>query len=372
MKRLNNKGITLVELVISIGIFALIMVAVFNILTVATRSYNKNTTEVSVQNEAQSLMGHLENIISGASVDIAKYDQFLLICYEQYYSVLYYSPTAKELYFYVADGSTDSAITASDEYKAKDKTEKWPQACVEFMASFAAGNVYNPSVGATTTKKAMYLLAENVSEFTITDVNLEYNYLGVSFTITDGEKSGTGATSFTASKNIKIRNNLAARTGVSPSGGGSSGGSGGGDPAAEESTAAAAEETTVSSGEVVTPGESEETTTAAEVTTPVVVEPTTAAPSGGAKTKTYEIVIDNIQPAVKYNNNWKFNDSWTNPKHTKGQFSVSVSGPTISGSNATFKVTVSGPSDTWNDQIILYFYQNEWNPDTARYLSVNG
>jgi hypothetical protein len=219
MKRLNNKGITLVELLISIGIFAVVMVAVFNILRIANKTYTKGATETSVQNEAQSLMGHLENIISSASTDVKWGNAVtgintLLICYEDYYSVLWYDSTRHELYYAVADGTVDS-FKAGDDYKNGKNSEKYNLAADEFSKAYGDSKVYNPNKSDTATQKAQFLLAENIVSFAVTEINKISNYVGVSFTITDdGGKTGVGKTSFTASKNIKLRNNLSQRSSV--------------------------------------------------------------------------------------------------------------------------------------------------------------
>ncbi|MBR4586752.1 MAG: InlB B-repeat-containing protein [Lachnospiraceae bacterium] len=219
MKRLNNKGITLVELLISIGIFAVVMVAVFNILRIANKTYTKGATETSVQNEAQSLMGHLENIISSASTDVKWGNAVtgintLLICYEDYYSVLWYDSTRHELYYAVADGTVDS-FKAGDDYKDGKNSEKYNLAADEFSKAYGDSKVYNPNKSDTATQKAQFLLAENIVSFAVTEINKISNYVGVSFTITDdGGKTGVGKTSFTASKNIKLRNNLSQRSSV--------------------------------------------------------------------------------------------------------------------------------------------------------------
>ncbi len=65
--KLNNKGLSLVELVCAIGILAMIGVGVAGFLMVSTRSFARNGGEINVQQEAQYATGIIENIIQDST-----------------------------------------------------------------------------------------------------------------------------------------------------------------------------------------------------------------------------------------------------------------------------------------------------------------
>lgn len=65
--RADNRGISLVELIASIAILALVSGAILGFFLFSTRQYHKGSSESTVQNEAQMVIGRLENLIINAS-----------------------------------------------------------------------------------------------------------------------------------------------------------------------------------------------------------------------------------------------------------------------------------------------------------------
>lgn len=63
MKSENNKGFTLVELMISMAISAIIIGSLVIFMNVSSKSYKAASEEVSLQMEAQTILNQLENII---------------------------------------------------------------------------------------------------------------------------------------------------------------------------------------------------------------------------------------------------------------------------------------------------------------------
>ena len=66
-KRADNRGLTLVELVVSIAIMAIVGSAILSFFLFSTRQYHKGNSETTVQSEAQMVVGRLENMIMNAS-----------------------------------------------------------------------------------------------------------------------------------------------------------------------------------------------------------------------------------------------------------------------------------------------------------------
>lgn len=62
MKR-NNKGYTLVELLLTMAIFSIVMIGVINIMTNASKAYKKGLIEVKVQEEAQIVTNQISDLL---------------------------------------------------------------------------------------------------------------------------------------------------------------------------------------------------------------------------------------------------------------------------------------------------------------------
>ena len=62
-EQLNNKGLTLVELLISIMILAVVSTAVFAFMTTGAQIFNRSNLEVEMQNEAQILKNYMNDLI---------------------------------------------------------------------------------------------------------------------------------------------------------------------------------------------------------------------------------------------------------------------------------------------------------------------
>lgn len=66
-KKLNNKGVSLVELVCAIGILSLVATAAAGVMIVGSRTYSRGTVEVAVQQEAEIAANQISNYIINAS-----------------------------------------------------------------------------------------------------------------------------------------------------------------------------------------------------------------------------------------------------------------------------------------------------------------
>lgn len=65
-KKENNAGFSLVELLVSIAILAVVSAAIFEFVMVAIRNYQQGTREVEVQYEAQLVMNQLQDLLIDA------------------------------------------------------------------------------------------------------------------------------------------------------------------------------------------------------------------------------------------------------------------------------------------------------------------
>ena len=63
-KKLNNDGLTLVELLICIMILAIVSTAVFSFMLIGVRIFNRSNLEVEMQNEAQVMKNYMNDLIT--------------------------------------------------------------------------------------------------------------------------------------------------------------------------------------------------------------------------------------------------------------------------------------------------------------------
>lgn len=75
--KINNKGLSLVELVCAVAIFAIVITAVGSVMVVSAQNYSKGSYEIDVQQEAQTTTNLIGNLIVDA--DTACYDGTLAI-----------------------------------------------------------------------------------------------------------------------------------------------------------------------------------------------------------------------------------------------------------------------------------------------------
>lgn len=63
----DERGFTLVELLISIGMFSIIMIAIIMFITTGTRSYNYTKSELNLQKESQMLIAQIRDLAYNAN-----------------------------------------------------------------------------------------------------------------------------------------------------------------------------------------------------------------------------------------------------------------------------------------------------------------
>lgn len=67
----NNSGFSLIELVVSIAILAIVSAAIFEFVMVAIKHYQKETREVELQYEAQLAMNQLQDLLIDATKGVS-------------------------------------------------------------------------------------------------------------------------------------------------------------------------------------------------------------------------------------------------------------------------------------------------------------
>ncbi len=195
MKNKNDKrGFTIIELIISIAIFGLIMTMVFSFMVAASRSYQKSSTEISVQNEVQTLTTQLQNLIAGTGTNVGVDGDMIYLIEDEEFEVIQYDSANEYLYYYDNEqlGLTSSS-TEMLEYIALESRDDKLSKAKSIVSAHAITNISD--------QLESYLMSEYVTEFTV-EAYTEKSYVVIHLTL---EKDDV---SYSAAKNIYLRNKL--------------------------------------------------------------------------------------------------------------------------------------------------------------------
>lgn len=145
----DNRGVTIVELLISIMIFGILVTAVFGFMLAGSRSYNTVSSRLNLDVQAQLALNQFESYIMDCN------------------SCLYYSVADNTLYVVNEKENADGAII----YTAYVFRYK-PDGCIYFGSGSGDVITKNSSTGNYTCKVvASDLLAENVRGFLVTPIS---------------------------------------------------------------------------------------------------------------------------------------------------------------------------------------------------------
>lgn len=184
MKQMDNqKGFSLVELVVVIAILAIIGTAIYAFFHTSLISYKNTGAEAQMQNQAQLALNQLDNLI----IDLTE-------------GVSYTYDTASETGKVIT--SSDTEITDPTLVTAKTFTIKNTDANYKVKWNKAEGKVYLvKEVGGVDGETS--LMADHVSNFQVSLERLDSNkVIGFHFEFTDGDKH------FDTNHNITMRNKV--------------------------------------------------------------------------------------------------------------------------------------------------------------------
>ena len=91
---MDHRGLSLIELIVSIAILSIVVGAIFGFFLFSMRSYNKDSGETNVQSEAQMTVNRLQNQIVNTTTGIGKDDAEMLSAVHRLY--LYTRVTQKD------------------------------------------------------------------------------------------------------------------------------------------------------------------------------------------------------------------------------------------------------------------------------------
>lgn len=96
----NQKGLSLLELVVSIAIMSILLLGIAGIVGYAAQSYSRNSNETTLQSEVQSVLTQITNLIQDTNYAI-EFDSglnMLRTYYNEFYYEIYFAESTKEIY----------------------------------------------------------------------------------------------------------------------------------------------------------------------------------------------------------------------------------------------------------------------------------
>ena len=77
-RKLNNKGLTLMELICAIAILAIVTASIGSVMVVSARSYQRDSDEVSLQQEAQVTANQIADLVIDSTAGAVSYTHLTL------------------------------------------------------------------------------------------------------------------------------------------------------------------------------------------------------------------------------------------------------------------------------------------------------
>jgi prepilin-type N-terminal cleavage/methylation domain-containing protein len=179
----NQKGFSLIELVVAIAILSIVGLGVVAFLSTSTQSYASVSQNVDVQEEAQTAVNQIVSLMQNAEMGITGTDR------SGDGSLLIYN----EDYRYVIVQSGDKLYYLKQNKKASDDNTSYVFDAVDVSAVETGG---------------FSLLAENVSSFSATDVTTSDSSNSVMLLSVEFEKGSGSTAEYSVSQNVVLRNTV--------------------------------------------------------------------------------------------------------------------------------------------------------------------
>jgi prepilin-type N-terminal cleavage/methylation domain-containing protein len=201
MKRLgkhDNRGFTLVELVVVAAILAIVGGAVAGFLAISTRSYRSVSSEVDLQTEAQVAMNQFKTLLMNAEAGVNFSEDEICIYNEKSRYVITWDEDAQRLYYKEEARKKDAD---SGKYTTEfEESEEDGSLFAEYVDGFSAA--VNTSEKAVIVRISLHFTKGDSSYRTNEDVSLR-NTVRINEEISsiyDGEASDTVAATYTGIK----------------------------------------------------------------------------------------------------------------------------------------------------------------------------
>jgi prepilin-type N-terminal cleavage/methylation domain-containing protein len=130
--RMNNKGVTLIELIVATGIMSVLMMTATGMLVGATKYFEKETAAVELQNEAQIVTNYItECVMEATAMDFTVSDDKTQGTFKLYKEgskedqrILYFTSDGTNpgsLYMVTFQDDTEPAVYADEKYLLSDE-----------------------------------------------------------------------------------------------------------------------------------------------------------------------------------------------------------------------------------------------------------
>ena len=114
--KLNNRGMTLVEMIVAFAILGLVSTSIFSMILTGTKTYTKLTNTVKLQYEAQLATANIEKRILNCNDAVSWSDanKSLILVEDGKVNVAHWDSSSKKLYYgtaeLVAEGTTNVSM----------------------------------------------------------------------------------------------------------------------------------------------------------------------------------------------------------------------------------------------------------------------
>lgn len=132
--RRDNRGVTLIELVIAVAILSIISMTIGGAMVVSTNAYRSGTTETALQQETQFTINTIESLIIDATDTVEYVGNVLRIKNTDYTYEIVYDSGAQTLRYSQYETTDPSNVVASDELLA-EHVSKFEVHAEDFLAS---------------------------------------------------------------------------------------------------------------------------------------------------------------------------------------------------------------------------------------------
>ena len=113
-KKINNKGLTLVEVMCTVAILGIASTAISSALVTSSRNYQRGVSEIDVQQNSQFVKNQIENLIIDAAGDVVFENNELKIQGSDADYTIIFKPEEETLYYIENDNYSDLHILAEN------------------------------------------------------------------------------------------------------------------------------------------------------------------------------------------------------------------------------------------------------------------
>lgn len=201
-RKADNRGLTLVELLIAIAITSVVAVAIFGFIVVGARSFSSTSSDINIQHEAQLVFNQLQDLLVDTAIgvdymysDSAETDKIVSTDAE-----IPASATEKKLVMYNYDPDDESKHVYEVVWNVTESRIYYS----EYLPLLSVDGSGNSTVSRGSVVHSMQLMGENIVDFAVDLSDMESKRIvRVDLEFLKGTKE------YRSSHNITLRNQIA-------------------------------------------------------------------------------------------------------------------------------------------------------------------